>query len=393
MKAKILFTMTILFCGIISNYALAGGVPSAMATTGGMMPYGNIILGNDGNLYGTTEGGGNHWGTVFKLQLDGTITYLHLFTGLDGLEPRGSLVQDSSGDLYGTTFLGGSTNNCGNIFKINPETESYSIIYTFHGQSDGKNPTSGVLLGGDGYLYGTTASGGANNAGVVYKINHDGTNFTVLHAFAENASDGVEPWGGLVTDNNSFVYGTTFIGGKNQQGTIFMVAMDGTSYNVLHSFGSGIRGDGLQPLVGLAIDPATNILYGVTSLGGRYGNGIFFSINSTNPAATYNPMYSFQSVTPNAKLTLAADGNFYTNAEGIESGNQQISPSQVLQLSKSGSVTTLYTFKNNNTITHSTLIKANGNFYGSTLIGGSDGYGNVFAINPNGYTKSIVHQF
>lgn len=392
MKAGKLFIMSILFCGVVSSYAMAEGV-SSTTTTGGILPYGDVILGNDGNFYGTTECGGNHWGTVFKLQLDGSITYLHMFTGLDGLEPRGSLVQDSNGDLYGTTFLGGSTKNSGNIFKIDLNTESYSIIYTFQGESDGKNPAAGVLLGSDGYLYGTTASGGANNAGTVYKINHDGTNFTVLHAFAESSSDGITPWGGLVTDNNGFVYGTTSRGGKDQYGTIFMVAMDGTKYRILHNFGHKIRADGLNPLAGLAIDPATNILYGLTYLGGRYGNGTFFSINPTNPAATYNSMYSFRSVTPNAKLTLADDGNFYTNTMGVESGNQLISPSKVFQLSKNGQVTAIFTFESNSTITQSTLIKVNGNFYGTTMNGGSDGYGNIFVINPNGYTKSILYQF
>ena len=174
----------------------------------GVFPGGELVQGTDGNFYGITLSGigGQAGGTVFRVTPSGTQTTLHSFCTQqgcpDGANPSG-LVQATDGNLYGTTS-GGGTNGYGTVFKISPEgkmTTLHSFVF-----SDGGNP-SGLMQAIDGNLYGTTTlGGGTNGGGTVFKITPGGT-LTTLHTF--NGSDGAGPSAGLVQATDGNFYGTT----------------------------------------------------------------------------------------------------------------------------------------------------------------------------------------
>src|SRR5205085_936033 len=135
----------------------------------------------DGALYGTTQSGGsNGLGTVFKLNKDGSgYMVLHGFPSndADGWYPVGALVQEDDGALYGTTERGG-TEDAGTLFKLNTDGSGYSIIYDFGSTADDGLHPQGLATGSDGALYGTTYSGGSSNLGTVFRLNKDGTGYS-----------------------------------------------------------------------------------------------------------------------------------------------------------------------------------------------------------------------
>ena len=153
------------------------------AANDGANPQAALVQGGDGNFYGTSWiGGTNGNGTVFKISVTGRFSLLYTFSGSsDGGSPQGALVQGSDGNFYGTTDYGG-TNNVGTIFKISAGGAFFSL-YSFTGASDGAYPEAGLVQGNDGNFYGTTSSGGTNNAGTVFKINSAGA-FTLLYTFS-----------------------------------------------------------------------------------------------------------------------------------------------------------------------------------------------------------------
>lgn len=272
-------------CGTVFEIAPGGGQSVLHVFEGknqgdGSLPYDALILDKDGNLYGTTVGGGGNssLGTVFKLAPDGTETILHAFTGSnhgDGSAPSAGLVRNGGGNLYGTTIAGGNSGcnsqGCGTVYKIAPDgTES--IVYVFPGGSDGATPGNGALIKDDaGNLYGTTVAGGdldcgSSGCGVVYRLTRDGDE-TVLHAFS-GGSDGANPIGGLTIDAEGSLYGTTQAGGGGCSGlgcgTVFKIAPDGT-YSVLYAFTGG--SDGAYPFAAPLVNRKGD-LYGTTDGGG-----------------------------------------------------------------------------------------------------------------------------
>jgi uncharacterized repeat protein (TIGR03803 family) len=193
----------------------------------GAKPNAGLLADGSGNFYGTaiSSHGTGHFGTVFKIAADGTETILHAFSGKngsDGSHPYGALVADETGNLYGTTFKGGTLDcNCGTVFKLAPDG-SETMLYAFPGNKsgDGSNPYAGVVADSGGNLYGATyTGGGACNCGTIFRIAADGTE-TVLYAFA-GGTDGAYPRGGLAFDKKGTLYGTTFLGGADNAGTIF----------------------------------------------------------------------------------------------------------------------------------------------------------------------------
>ncbi|HEX4158884.1 MAG TPA: choice-of-anchor tandem repeat GloVer-containing protein [Rhizomicrobium sp.] len=183
-------------------------------------PLGSLIADSSGNLYGTTyEGGSYGYGAVFKLAPGGAETVLHAFaSGRDGANPGCGLIRDKAGNLYGTTFDGGPHNR-GTVFRLAPDgTET--VLYAFAARSDGYNPSGGVTRDKAGDLYGTTGLGGVNRRGTVFKLAPDGTE-TVLYAFGKGAGGGNYPGFGVIRDKHGYLYGTTANGGGNNDGAIF----------------------------------------------------------------------------------------------------------------------------------------------------------------------------
>ena len=155
------------------------------------MPESELVQASDGNFYGTTSQVGlNGLGTVFKITPAGTLTTLNNFTqgGSTGSSPYGGLVQGTDGNLYGTTFAGGTSSNCsggcGIVFKITL-SGTLTVLHNFNG-ADGSNPEAKLLQASDGNFYGTTFGGGANGLGTVFKITPAGT-LTTLHSFASGS--------------------------------------------------------------------------------------------------------------------------------------------------------------------------------------------------------------
>jgi uncharacterized repeat protein (TIGR03803 family) len=166
---------------------------SGVALDGGG-PYDGLVQGNDAYLYGTTHWGGtNDSGTVFKISTNGALTTLYSFTDARNQFAWGAngLVQGRDGNFYGTTFAGGNTNandvqiefcygSGGTVFKISPSGK-LTTLYSFGSVQDtngapldGANPQTGLVQGNDGYLYGTTLSGGTNvdlgGGGTVFRL-------------------------------------------------------------------------------------------------------------------------------------------------------------------------------------------------------------------------------
>ena len=185
-------------------------------------PAGSLHLGSDGFFYGIANYGYQllHYGSVFRLSA-GTFTNLHLFLNAEGHTPNAPLTEGSDGALYSTTGGGGAL-TFGTIFKLNLDGSGFQVIYNFDG-TNGGGSEAGVVEGSDGYLYGTTDSGGANHGGVVFRVRKDGSDYSVLHSFSTNGFDGYLPRAPLLLGSNGAFYGTTYIGGDSGFGTIFVL--------------------------------------------------------------------------------------------------------------------------------------------------------------------------
>jgi len=234
-------------CGTIFKVTSAGKESVLHRFAGGSddgaYPIGSLIADAQGNLYGTTVAGGGTdscgilsgagCGVVFELATDGTLSILHAFTGgSDGAYPTGALMFDSEGNLYGTTVGGGSDANCGvgaygcgTVFKIAAAGGGESVLYAFQGGSDGGYPTSGVVADSDDNLYGVTAAGGGTgNCGLKSKsltVKGCGTAFeiaaaggeSILYVFKGTKGAGGYPIFGLIQNKAGKFFGATTSGG------------------------------------------------------------------------------------------------------------------------------------------------------------------------------------
>ncbi len=268
----------------------------------GRAPYGGLVMGQGGVLYGTTTGGGaGGKGTVFALippaETGGawTETVLHAFagpSGQDGAIPTSALIIGAGGVLFGTTNYGG-TAEVGTAFEMRPPAVSgdawtESVLHSFTGQSgDGSVPFGSPTLGKGGVLYGTTNVGGSAAKGTVYQLTPptSGSSWTaaVLHSFTGQNGDGSGPFAGVVIGKNGALYGTTYGGGTSPKGgTIFELAAPASgsepwTETVLYNFRGPLDGYGSGPLAGLVVGPG-GTLFGVTQYGGSGSDGTAFEL-------------------------------------------------------------------------------------------------------------------
>jgi uncharacterized repeat protein (TIGR03803 family) len=326
----------------------------------GAGPSAGLILTNN-TLYGTASGvGSSGYGTVFKLNGDGTgFMELHSFTvttanssgvdtNSDGAYPGGGLIS-SGNTLYGTASSGGSAGN-GTVFAVNTDSTGFTNLYSFTAASgagpyftntDGVAPVTGLILSGN-TLYGTAQSGGIEGNGTVFAVSTDGTGFTNLHSFTAPSgplstnSDGAAPKGGLILLNNT-LYGTASGGGRSGYGTVFELNTNGTGFMNVHSFN---HSDGAYPSAGLV--SSGNTLYGTASSGANADNGTVFAVNT--------------------------DGTGFTNLHSFDFASDGANPDGGLILSGS-------------------------NLYGTAFNGGSLGYGTVFKLNTDGTGFTNLHNF
>ena len=342
----------------------------------GASPAGRVIFGPDGSLYGVTEEGGisvplycnGGCGTVFRLTRPATActrgscpwteTVLYRFAGSpDGALPVAEVAFDQAGNMYGTTSNGGSGNNGygnGTVYELSPSGGGWteSVLWTFSGGSDGYMPFAGVILDQNGNLYGTSYGGGDHRCfagggygcGVVFELTpaYGGWAENVLYSF-RGGSDGGYPAGGLISDQSGNLFGTTeglgLYGGwrlgPGTGGSAFKLSLsnDGWSFSALHSFTMLPQLCWLGPAAGLAMDSAGR-LYGTTACNGAYGLGNVFELIPSDGGWTYSSLHDF------------LGGNDAQHSYG------------------------------------NVVFDANGNMYGTTLLGGSYDYGTVWEITP-----------
>jgi uncharacterized repeat protein (TIGR03803 family) len=341
----------------------------------GSQPYAGLALGNDGNFYGTSfDGGTNGFGSIYKISPGGALTPLCSFDYGDGENPTAGLTLGFDGYLYGTTFGGGSNFLYGTVFQISTNG-AFTPLYSFTNGSDGANPYGGLVQAGNGNFYGTTLEGGAGNYGAIFQITSAGA-LTPLYYFT-NGVDGSQPRATLTLGGGGTLVGTTYAGGTYGQGVVFSITISG-ALTPLHSFNG--TNDGANPVGQLT--RANGLFYGTASVGGTNGGGTVFTITA---GGAFNVLYSFtggsDGANPAAGLALGSDGNFYgtTYAGGPngDGGIFKITPQAVL--------TPLYLFMggDDGSSSFAMLVQGNnGDFYGTTQYGGSDGDGVVFDISP-----------
>jgi uncharacterized repeat protein (TIGR03803 family) len=372
------------------------------ATTGnarGGNPYASLVQGTDGNFYGTTyAGGASGFGTVFKVTSAGVITTLVDFTNTTtgtarGAFPYAGLVQGSDGNFYGTTNSGGAS-SVGTVFKVT----SAGVVTTladFTTPTTGAGPYAGLVQGGDGNFYGTTAGGGAAPAGTVFKVTPAGVittlaNFT--NATTGNAR-GAIPYAGLVQGSEGNFYGTTSAGGASGFGTVFKV----TSAGVITTLVDFTGADPSAFPNGLAQGSDANF-YGTTIYGGTFGFGTVFKVTPTGILTT---LASFTNTAtgnarggnPEASLVQGSDGNYY----GTTGGGGASGAGTVFKVTSAGVITTLADFTNTTTGNArgrnpaASLVQAtDGDFYGTTSGGGASGGGTVFKVTSAGAVTTLV---
>ena len=245
--------------------------------------YGDVVFDRAGNLYGATiVGGANSEGSIFKLTPGNgtwTETVAYSFRGPDGSHPLNGPAIDASGNLYGTTSADGA-DGYGSVYRLQPSGSGWmeTTLHNFQGGSDGITPSSGVVLDQGGDLYGVTEGGGTAGGGTAFELTQGAFgvwNMATLFGFRGAGFQG--SYRTLAMDNAGNLYGTTAADGIYQHGSVFKASFANGkwSYVSLHDFTGG--NDGAYPYGVLSFDAAGNI-YGTTSAGGAYGNGVVFQI-------------------------------------------------------------------------------------------------------------------
>jgi uncharacterized repeat protein (TIGR03803 family) len=351
----------------------------------GANPYAGLILDAKGNLYGTTQGGGaDGYGTVFKY--DPTTkkeTVLYSFTGApDGAGPFAGLIFNAKGNLYGTTQGGGASGD-GTVFKYDPTTKKETVLYSFTGAPDGAGPYAGLILDAKGNFWGTTSGDGADGYGTVFKYDPTTKKETVLYSFTGAPDGGAGPYASLIPGANGNLYGTTAQGGINDVGTVFKYDPTTKNETVLHSFTGGA--DGALPLYsGLILDAKGNF-WGTTVGGGADGYGTVFKYDPTTKkeAVLYGFTGAPDGATPVRGVILDANGNFYgTTTVGGTSGDGTVFKYDP----RTKKETVLYNFTgapDGSTPVGDLILDASGNLYGTTSQGGASNDGTVFKLTPS----------
>lgn len=321
-------------------------------------------------------------------------------TGANGEDVATSMIQGSDGNLYGTTAWGGA-NSEGTVFKLTPKGK-YTVLYSFCSQSKCADGANGGWLteGSDGNFYGQTNLGGNANQGTIYKITPSGQ-FTSLYSFCSqtNCTDGAQPWSQLLETSDGTFYGTTIQGGANNHGTIFKF-VPGSSPTVVYSFcaQSGCS-DGSGPFVGLTLANDGNF-YGVTAEGGNdattcpiksYGCGTVFRMT---PGGTLTTVYTFctQTGCPDGQIP---QGQLIQAKDGdlygtTDGGGSSYDQGTVFKISLQGKLTTLHDFCSTGVCTDGALPYAG-------VIQGKDGdfYGttgigaNIYRITSKGKIANV----
>jgi uncharacterized repeat protein (TIGR03803 family) len=321
----------------------------------------------------------------------------------DGASPGARMTLGSDGTFYGTTTTGG-VHGAGIIFSLSP-AGNLTDLFDFQGVVDinkqeyydlGLNE---LTPGPRNFLYGTTQRGGTNRNGTIFEMAPSGQELDLYVFSAEGTDvagsnpDGISPSGALVEGTNGIFYGTTQYGGANGNGTIFQITPNGMFSNV-YSFSAlpppsyNVNADGATPN-GLTLGTDGNF-YGTTQAGGANGSGVFFQFTT---AGVLTPLHSFgatdsDAASPQAALVQGPNGNFYGTSELGGSGFS----GTIFEMTPSGTETALYSFSGGNDggLPNTALaLGSDGNFYGTTSGAGVNYNGTLFKITPAGAFSSV----
>jgi uncharacterized repeat protein (TIGR03803 family) len=188
----------------------------------GANPEGGLTIDAEGDLFGTTVNGGAHgYGAVYEIaKSTGALTTLATFTNANGSSPSGTVTSDAAGDLLGTTYFGGAHSD-GTVYEIAKSTGQLTTLATFTG-ANGAHPEGSLTIDAEGDLFGITVNGGADGDGTVYEIAKSTGELTTLATFT--GANGDAPERGLTIDAAGDLFGTTFNGGADNEGTVFEIA-------------------------------------------------------------------------------------------------------------------------------------------------------------------------
>jgi len=377
----------------------------------GSNPYGGVVFDTDGALYGTTAFGGHRGaGTVFKLApaapgAGWTKTQLYSFDGVEGNFPRATVTFGTNGGIFGVTY-GGGAYNAGTVYKLMPPAAgstqwTKNTLYNFNPTVDGANPYSELTFDTTGALYGSTFNGGPNGAGGVFKLNPPAStglgqwSIELVYSF-QGGPDG-QSAGGLVFDNKGTLYGVTYYGGANWNGSVFMLALPPApglvdpADTVLYGFLGGA--DGANPQEGTPTFDSRGSIYTTTSTGGANGYGSIVKLTRPAPGGarwTKSIIYNFTGAADGANplgcLTFDTDGALYGmttiggNGHGV-----------VFQLNSDDADNAKWTYKtiykfsgdDGSNPQCGMVFDTKGSLYGVTRFGGARGYGVAFRLKPN----------
>jgi uncharacterized repeat protein (TIGR03803 family) len=394
-------------------------------------PEARLPFDNNGALYGTTAGGGTaNWGTVYQLVPPATQggawmeNVLYSFQGgTDGRQPSMGVVFDQVGNLYGTTQYGGNAQacggGCGTIFELSPPTQpgaqwTHTVLYTFQGSFDGQYPGE-VVFGPNGVLYGTTVSGGTPGVlchsnqrikfgcGTVFEFAppaQKGASWTkaVLYTFPGFKGDGTGPGSEITFDSRGNLYGVSG-GGTTGYGTVFQLtppAQSGGAWKetVLHDFTGGSDGGNPGGTVTLG---ANGVLYGAASYSGvANASGIVFQL--TPPAQSGGswtetvlhtfPGFKGDGTTPASTLAIDQNGNLYGTTVFGGSTACYLGCGTIFKVAPpagggSWTETVLHGLGNSGQNPNSSIVVFHsGLLYGTTTYLGASDVGSVFTLTP-----------
>ncbi len=302
-----------------------------------------LIEGADGRIHGTTRSTSTVPGVLYRFNRDGSgfeTVYTFERPTTQGMNVNAPLSQDTNGVIYGAT-RNGSDNDNGTVFKINPDGSGFTVLKTFASTAQGENP-AGVNVGSDGALYGVTEGGGSAGFGTVFKMNADSSGFSVLHSFVSSGADGRVPQAPLTEGSDGALYGSTSFGGGAAAGTLFTIAKNGSGYAILHRFTNSASGSNVTARL---LEGTDGRLYGTAVFAGPQGGGTVFTLNKTGGGFTLLHSFSgpgaFSLRNPRGALTQGPDGTLY----------------------------------------------------GTTTAGGASGFGGVFKIQTNGTDFQVLREF
>lgn len=353
-------------------YSFKGGADGAQPYTGPLTVF-------DGKLYGTTERGGtSSYGTVFEITADGTERVLHSFAGnKDGRNPKAGMTL-LNGVLYGATEHGGDNgerghDNLGTVFQIKKDgTER--VIYYFDGYG-GAHP-HGALTAEGGVLYGTAYEFGKEYDGTLFSVTTDGK-FTVLHSFGRIDRDGAFVEAGPRFFEGK-IYGTTLYGpaAEGHGGVVYEAEIQPrVRERLVYRFGKR-AGDGLDPYDRVTM--FDGILFGTTSIGGKNNEGVVFKLDTNGAQAIIHEFQASTGWYPVAGLTLH-NGKFY--GQTLKGG--RFDKGVIFEIAEDGGYRVLHDFDGKDGAGGaSELLAWNGKLYGTTVRGGAKDEGTVFELTP-----------